>query len=286
MTAVDTLLKNSQELLTITLKSIVDLGKDETLFETFFIWLNDRIHEVLDEDYKLKVQFEDDPYFGYDLLTYFHNISNRGAETSPVLNMKLYRDLINSMSDMEKEIAESNVNSHIQQHILVESRTDVYSKEYPSSQIYVFDAVKLPKHNYILYLIQVTEQKHTQEAPSEGSIEKLYIGTLKDDNLDVISRESSIKIPELFEFYSFSGARFVLKKVPNLIREIELSDGNYDCEHNVEYKEGDDENGEDDGAITIPTYITYNEKSEDFIACTAKISVDGRSASLVFPKGK
>ncbi|QHS72330.1 anaphase promoting complex subunit 4 [Saccharomyces paradoxus] len=287
LTAVEALLKNSQKLLTITLKSIIGLGKDEILFEKFFIWFNDRIHEALDEDYKLKFKFEDDPYFGYDLLTYFDRIlSRKSTESNSLINVKSYRDLINSMSDMEKEISQTNVNSHIQQHILVKSRAEVYSQKYPSSQINMLDALKLPKHNYIVYLIQVSKQNNGQDAFSEESKQKLYIGTLKDDNLGIISRESSVKIPEPFKNYSLGSARFVLKRVPNLLRETELANTSYNSSNITEYRGEDDDNEEDDGTITIPVYITENEENDDFVACTAKISVDGRSASLVFPKEK
>ncbi|CAI4058177.1 hypothetical protein SKDZ_04G3370 [Saccharomyces kudriavzevii ZP591] len=287
LTAVELLLKNSQELLNNTLKSIIALGRNETLFEKFFIWFNDRIHEGLDEDYKLKFEFEDDPYFGYDLLTYFDKIlSYRSTESSSVINMKLYRELINNMSDMEKDIAKNNVSQHIQQQLLINIRKDVYSQMYPSSQIRLLDAIKLPNQSYIVYLIKVTKLMNTKEVSSGENTPKLYVGTLKDESLDIISRESSIRIPEAFKNYSFSNARFALKMVPNFIREVELSRSNYIVSRNSEYTEEENDNGEDDGSITIPTYLTENEKNEVYIACTSKISVDGRSASLVFPKGR
>ena len=213
-------------------------------------------------------------------------LSRKSTESNSLINVKSYRDLINSMSDMEKEISQTNVNSHIQQHILVKSRAEVYSQKYPSSQINVLDALKLPKHNYIVYLIQVSKQNNGQDAFSEESKQKLYIGTLKDDNLGIISRESSVKIPEPFKNYSLGSARFVLKRVPNLLRETELANTSYNSSNITEYRGEDDDNEEDDGTITIPVYITENEENDDFVACTAKISVDGRSASLVFPKEK
>ncbi|KOH00965.1 anaphase promoting complex subunit 4 [Saccharomyces eubayanus] len=286
LTAVELLLKQSQELLNITLKSIIDLGKDEALFEKFLMWFNDRIHEGLDEDYKSKFEFEDDPYFGYDLLNFFEKFLFGGnTDSSSVIDMNLYRDLINSMTDMEKDIAKNNVNPHIQRQILFQSKADVFSQRYPSSQINLLDAIKLPKQNYIVYLLQVTEKKNTQEAPMEANTQKLYIGTLKDESLNIVSRESSIKIPEPFKSYDLNSARFAPKMVPNFIREIEQINSNYNYNHNAKFGEEEDDDEEDDGTITIPTYITESEKSEDFIACTTKISVDGRSASLVFPKG-
>ncbi|KAF4005862.1 Anaphase-promoting complex, cyclosome, subunit 4 family protein [Saccharomyces cerevisiae] len=286
LTAVEVLLKSSQKLLTMTLNSIIGLGRDETLFEKFFIWFNDRLHEALDEDYKLKFQFEDDLYFGYDLLSYFDRIlSKKGTEPSSIIDVKLYRDLINSMSDMEKDIAQSNVNSHIQQHILVDLKTDVFAQKYPSSQINLLDAIKLPKHNYIVYVVQVTKHNSAQEPFSEENKKKLYIGTLKDENLGIISKESSVKIPALFKSYRLSSTRFVPNRVHSLLRDIELSDSNYHSSHVTDYRGENYENEEDDGTIAICLHQGEWE-NDDFIACTAKVSVDGRSASLVFPKEK
>lgn len=119
-------------------------------------------------------------------------------------------------------------------------------QKYPSSQINLLDAIKLPKHNYIVYVVQVTKHNSAQEPFSEENKKKLYIGTLKDENLGIISRESSVKIPALFKSYRLSSTRFVPNRVHSLLRDIELSDGNYHSSHVTDYRGENYKNEEDE----------------------------------------
>lgn len=73
-----------QSILKLTLETIRTVKSQEVLFQTFWPWFNDRVHEALDEDYKPTIQLDGQCKTGYEIATY---LDSQFKKPQPSLHM-------------------------------------------------------------------------------------------------------------------------------------------------------------------------------------------------------
>ncbi|QLQ82423.1 hypothetical protein HG537_0H01850 [Torulaspora globosa] len=70
ITHIEQLTSAAQSILKLALESIQNIKSAELLFQTFWPWFDDRVHEALDEDYKPRLKLDGQSKTGYQIATY------------------------------------------------------------------------------------------------------------------------------------------------------------------------------------------------------------------------
>ncbi|QLL32016.1 hypothetical protein HG536_0C01840 [Torulaspora globosa] len=73
-----------QAILKLTLEAIQNVKSRELLFQTFWPWFDDRVHEALDEDYKPKLKLDGQSKTGYEIAAY---LDSQFRDSQPSLHL-------------------------------------------------------------------------------------------------------------------------------------------------------------------------------------------------------
>lgn len=132
------LMATAQSILKLTLETIQSVKSQEILFQTFWHWFDDKVHEALDEDYKPKLQLHGQSKTGYEIAQYLdQQIRERNEPQSraDLFNVELFKVELNRLTAMLASVRDQEIQPHIMQNLTADSVTNILINDKPQTSL-------------------------------------------------------------------------------------------------------------------------------------------------------
>ncbi|CCF56841.1 hypothetical protein KAFR_0B05460 [Kazachstania africana CBS 2517] len=197
------LMSNLQDMLKSIIYTAEESANKFEMLKIFLSWLNDRVHEELDDDYKPQLSITQNSNTCYKLGKSFEYLLQEGKKDSEdILNFDIIK---HTLEKIEANISRMNtkyIEPILENKIAIDTKIPFFKANYsPELTVTVRDIVKISQIPYVLYVVQLSSVTPTP-------INEVRVGTANIDGtstnekilpLSVVQMSNDIAVIKIIE---------------------------------------------------------------------------------------
>lgn len=183
---VEELTAAGQAILTLALEAIQNVKSREILFQTFWPWFDDRVHEALDEDYKPRLKLDGQSKTGYEIAAYLDlqfKDAKPSAYLSELFNADSFHTALGNFSTRLTSLKDQQLEPYLLQKCVRNHPNNILHKD--GSQTSLVGAAPLGERPLIVCFITGSQEKSPW----------LSIRLLDSSTLDPATNDLPIQLP-------------------------------------------------------------------------------------------